>query len=76
MRMTQEQQREALAQIHDIRRRLAERNFAERYRPGPPPVPDDPDAPDAEVIEITEREKEKRYDAEHPVMRRRRDIDG
>ena len=66
--MTIEQQREALAQIHDLRRRLAERDFSD--------VPDDPDAPDAEVIEITEREKEKRYDAEHPVMRRRLDIDG
>ena len=68
MRMTIEQQREGLAQIHDLRRRLAERDFSD--------VPDDPDAPDAEVIEITEGKKEKRYDAEHPVMRRRLDIDG
>ena len=66
--MTIEQQREGLAQIHDLRRRLAERDFSD--------VDDDPDGPDAEVIEITEREKEKRYDAEHPVMVRRRDIDG
>ena len=68
MRMTQEQQREALAQIHDIRRRLASMDFSD--------IPDDPDGPDAEVIEITEGKKEKRYDAEHPVMRRRLDIDG
>ena len=67
--MTIEQQREALAQIHDLRRRLAERDFSD--------VPDDPDGPDAEVIEITAGEKEgKQYDAEHPVMRRRLDIDG
>ena len=68
MRMTEEQRREALVQIHDIRRRLASMDFSD--------VPDDPDGPDAEVIEITEGEKEKRYDAEHPVMRRRLDIDG
>ena len=68
MKMTEEQRREALAQIHDIRRRLASMDFSD--------VPDDPDGPEAEVIEITEGEKEKRYDAEHPVMRRRLDIDG
>ena len=68
MRMTEEQRQEALAQIHDIRRRLASMDFSD--------VPDDPDGPDAEVIEITEGKKEKRYDAEHPVMRRRLDIDG
>ena len=66
--MTEEQRREALAQIHDIRRRLASMDFSD--------VPDDPDGPEAEVIEITEGKKEKRYDAEHPVMRRRLDIDG
>ena len=66
--MTEEQRQEALAQIHDIRRRLASMDFSD--------VPDDPDGPDAEVIEITEGKKEKRYDAEHPVMRRRLDIDG
>jgi len=66
--MSEEQRREALAQIHDIRRRLASMDFSD--------VPDDPDGPDAEVIEITEGKKEKRYDAEHPVMRRRLDIDG
>ena len=68
MRMSEEQRQEALAQIHDIRRRLASMDFSD--------VPDDPDGPDAEVIEITEGKKEKRYDAEHPVMRRRLDIDG
>ena len=68
MKMTEEQRQEALAQIHDIRRRLASMDFSD--------VPDDPDGPDAEVIEITEGKKEKRYDAEHPVMRRRLDIDG
>ena len=69
--MTIEQQREALAQIHDLRRRLAERDFSD--------VPDDPDAPDAEIIELEIRSEEKegqKYDAEHPVMRRRRDTDG
>ena len=66
--MSEEQRREALAQIHDIRRRLAARDFSD--------VGDPDDGPDAEVIEITEGEKEKRYDAEHPVMRRRLDIDG
>ena len=66
--MSEEQRQEALAQIHDIRRRLASMDFSD--------VPDDPDGPDAEVIEITEGKKEKRYDAEHPVMRRRLDIDG
>ena len=66
--MSEEQRREALAQIHDIRRRLASMDFSD--------IPDDPDGPDAEVIEITEGEKEKRYDVEHPVMRRRLDIDG
>ena len=69
--MTEEQRREALAQIHDIRRRLASMDFSDV-----PDDPDDPDGPDAEVIEITEGKKEKRYDAEHPVMRRRLDIDG
>ena len=44
--MAEEARREALAQIHDIRRRLAERDFSD--------VPDDPDGPDAEVIEIAE----------------------
>ena len=66
--MAEEARREALAQIHDIRRRLAERDFSD--------VDDDPDGPDAEVIELTEGKREKRYDAEHPVMRRRLDIDG
>ena len=68
MRMSEEQRQEALAQIHDIRRPLSSMDFSD--------VPDDPDGPDAEVIEITEGKKEKRYDAEHPVMRRRLDIDG
>ena len=67
--MTEDARREALAQIHDIRRRLAERDFYD--------VPDDPDGPDAEVIEIAEGKREQRYDAQHPVMLRRRlDIDG
>mgnify|MGYP003661675703 CR=1 FL=1 len=70
MRMTIEQRERGLAEIHDLKRRVAERDFSD--------IPsDDPDAPDAEVIEITAGEKEgKQYDAEHPVMRRRLDIDG
>ena len=69
MKMAEEARREALAQIHDIRRRLAERDFSD--------VPDDPAAPDAEVIEIAEGKREQKYDAQHPVMLRRRlDIDG
>jgi len=65
--MSAKQQREGLAQIHDLRRRLAERDFS-----------DIPDGPDAEVIEIIERKRRRRqrYDVDHPVMVRRRDIDG
>ena len=68
--MTQEQRNEALAQIHDIRRRLAARDFSD--------IPADPDAPDAEVVELIDQGKEKQgYDPDHPVMARmRRDIDG
>ena len=67
--MTQEQRKEGLAQIHDIRRRLANRDFSD--------IPDDPDAPDAEVVELIERRKGNQgYDPDHPVMARlRRDID-
>ena len=71
MRMTEEQRQEALAQIHDIRRRLASMDFSA--------IPDDPDdGPDAEVIEIIERKKKnQRHDPDHPVMvRQRADIDG
>ena len=69
--MSEEQRREGLAQIHDIRRRLASRDFSD--------IPDDPDdGPDAEVIEIIERKKKnQRHDPDHPVMvRHRADIDG
>lgn len=71
MRMSEEQRREGLAQIHDIRRRLASMDFSD--------IPDDPDdGPDAEVIEIIERKKKnQRHDPDHPVMvRHRADIDG
>jgi hypothetical protein len=69
--MSEEQRREGLAQIHDIRRRLASMDFSD--------IPDDPDdGPDAEVIEIIERKKKnQRHDPDHPVMvRHRADIDG
>ena len=72
MRMTIEQRERGLAEIHDLRRRLAERDFSD--------IPsDDPDAPDADVLEIENhirKIREEKYDAEHPVMARRRDIDG
>ena len=70
MKMSEEQRREGLAQIHDIRRRLADRDFSD--------IPDDPDGPEAEVIEIIERKKKnQRHDPDHPVMvRHRADIDG
>ena len=71
MRMSEEQRQEGLAQIHDIRRRLASMDFSD--------IPDDPDdGPDAEVIEIIERKKKnQRHDPDHPVMvRHRADIDG
>jgi len=69
LKMSEEQRREGLAQIHDIRRRLADRDFSD--------IPDDPDGPDAEVIEIMEQKKNQRRDSDHPVMlRRRADIDG
>ena len=71
MRMSEEQRREGLAQIHDIRRRLASMDFSD--------IPDDPDdGPDAEVIEIIERKKKnQRHDPDHPVMvRHRAAIDG
>ena len=68
--MSEEQRREGLAQIHDIRRRLASMDFSD--------IPDDPDGPDAEVVEIIERKKKnQRHDPDHPVMvRHRADIDG
>ena len=69
--MSEEQRREGLAQIHDIRRRLASMDFSD--------IPDAPDdGPDAEVIEIIERKKKnQRHDPDHPVMvRHRADIDG
>ena len=68
--MSEEQRREGLAQIHDIRRRLADRDFSD--------IPADPDGPEAEVIEIIERKKKnQRHDPDHPVMvRHRADIDG
>jgi len=71
--MSEEQRQEALAQIHDIRRRLASMDFSD--------IPDDPDdGPEAEVVEIVEiieRKKKQRHDPDHPVMvRHRADIDG
>ena len=68
--MSEEQRREGLAQIHDIRRRLASMDFSD--------IPDDPDGPEAEVIEIIERKKKnQRHAPDHPVMvRHRADIDG
>ena len=72
--MSEEQRQEALAQIHDIRRRLASMDFSD--------IPDDPDdSPDAEVVEIVEiierKKKNQRHDPDHPVMvRHRADIDG
>jgi len=68
--MSEEQKQEALAQIHDIRRRLASMDFSD--------IPDDPDGPEAEVVEIIERKKKnQRHDPDHPVMvRHRADIDG
>ena len=63
--MSAKQRREGLAQIHDLRRRLADRDFS-----------DIQDGPDAEVIEIIERRRRQRYDVDHPVMVRRRDVDG
>ena len=68
--MSEEQRREGLAQIHDIRRRLASMDFSD--------IPDDPDGPEAEVVEIIERKKKnQRHDPDHPVMvRHRADIDG
>ena len=65
--MSVKQRREGLAQMHDLRRRLADRDFSD--------VPDEPDGPDAEVIEIIQRRR-RRYDGDHPVMVSRRDIDG
>ena len=66
---TADQQR-GLAAIIDIRRRLAQ-HIA---------VPaDDTDDLDAEVLELIARQKKRRYDPNHPVMRslpQRRDIDG
>ena len=73
MRMTLEQRREGLAQVHDLRRRLAEKDF--------PDVEPDEDAEPGEVFDLESRRTDwkggQKYDAEHPVMlRRRRDIDG
>jgi hypothetical protein len=70
--MTIEQRQEGLAQIHDLRRRLAERDFSDI-------TPDDPDAADAAVVDIENRIRRtqaKKYDPAHPVMSWRRDIDG
>ena len=70
MKMSAEQRKRGLAQVHDLKRRLADRDF--------PAEPDD-DGADAEVVDIVPRIRETRlekYDAAHPVLRHRRDIDG
>ena len=66
---TADQQR-GLAAIIDIRRRLEQ---------GITVPADDTDDLDAEVLELIARQKKRRYDPNHPVMRslpQRRDIDG
>ena len=68
--MSTDDQQRGLAALIDIRRRLEQ-----LIR-----VPaDDTDDLDAEVLELIARQKKRRYDPNHPVMRslpRRRDIDG
>jgi len=61
--MSEKRRQEGLAQLHDIRRRLAERDFSD--------VPDLPD--NAEVIDITDCKREDTYDKEHPTMIQRCD---
>ena len=61
--MSEKRRQEGLAQLHDIRRRLAERDFSD--------VPDLPD--NAEIVDITDRKREDTYDKEHPTMIQRCD---
>ena len=70
MRMSEDDQQRGLAAIYDIRRRLAQRV--------PVDDTDDTDGLDAEVLELSARQRQRRYDPEHPVMSlpRRRDVDG
>tara|TARA_R100001244_G_scaffold20328_1_gene20993 strand:- start:319 stop:525 length:207 start_codon:yes stop_codon:yes gene_type:complete len=68
--MSTDDQQRGLAALIDIRRRL------EQHIRVPA---DDTDDLDAEVLELIARQKKRRYDPNHPVMRslpRRRDIDG
>ena len=70
MKLSAKQRKEGLAQVHNLRRRLAERDFSD--------IVDKPDTPDANVVNLAaSRRKGKGYDPDHPVMvRARRDIDG
>ena len=59
---------ESLAQLHDLRRRLRDRDFS-----------DLPDGDDAEIIDIAEHRKEgeqPKYDSAHPTMHRRTEPNG
>ena len=62
--MSEKRRQEGLAQLHDIRRRLAERDFSD--------VPDLPD--EVEVVNLADRKREDTYDKDHPTMIQRCDI--
>ena len=58
---------ESLAQIHDLRRRLKERDFSD--------VPSDEDDTDAEIVDLADQRKEQ-YASSHPTMIQRSNTDG
>ena len=62
--MSEKRRQEGLAQLHDIRRRLADRDFSD--------VPDLPD--EVEVVNLADRKREDTYDKDHPTMIQRCDI--
>ncbi len=61
--MSKKRRQEGLAQLHAIRRRLADRDFSD--------VPDLPD--EVEVVNLADRKREDTYDKDHPTMIQRYD---
>ena len=72
LKATIDERKRGLAEIRDLRRRLAEHDFSDL-------PPEDSAALDAEVYDFQEHKRKTKkgnYDPVHPTMVRRVDIDG
>lgn len=61
--MSEKRKREGLAQLHAIRRRLADRDFSD--------VPPPPNG--ADIVDIADHKRKNTYDKDHPTMIQRCD---